>query len=95
MDLSLLMSETDELDDGVSVRDLLLVNVEFLKNCICFLRYCTKASMFGMISFLIYLNEMEFTTACWVIFTGLLIFGFLGYIIQLIHSPLNRILMDV
>jgi hypothetical protein len=46
-----------EMDDGVSIRHFNLVSLEFLKNCMYFLRYCTKPSMFGMISFLVCLMK--------------------------------------
>jgi hypothetical protein len=57
LDSYLSMDEIDEMDDGVSIRAFILVSLEFLKNCIYFLRYSTKPSTFGMISFLVYLMK--------------------------------------
>jgi hypothetical protein len=54
---SLQTDEVDEMEEGVSIRDFILTSLEFLKNCIYFLRYSTKPSMFGMISFLVYLMK--------------------------------------
>jgi hypothetical protein len=53
------IGDADEEDDGVSIRDLILGSLKFLCDCIYFLRYSTKPSMFGMLSFLVNLIKQS------------------------------------
>ncbi|KEZ40244.1 hypothetical protein SAPIO_CDS8738 [Scedosporium apiospermum] len=63
------------------VQDILDVPREFLKDGMQFINRCQKP------------DRKEFIRICQAVGTGFLIMGFVGYIVKLIHIPVNNVLV--
>jgi len=66
---------------GDQVQELLEAPSEFAKSGIQFMRRCTKP------------DKAEYLRLCQAVGVGLVIMGAVGYIVKLIHMPLNRVLV--
>ncbi|EHA46271.1 hypothetical protein MCOR27_005786 [Pyricularia oryzae] len=64
-----------------SVQEILDVPREFVKDGIQFLNRCQKP------------DKKEFRQICQAVGVGFLIMGAVGYIVKLVHIPLNNILV--
>ncbi|KAH8171623.1 secE/Sec61-gamma subunits of protein translocation complex domain-containing protein [Sarocladium implicatum] len=63
------------------VQELLEVPSEFAKDGIQFVRRCTKP------------DQKEFLRLCQAVGMGFVVMGSIGYIIKLIHIPVNNVLV--
>ncbi|KAI9904301.1 hypothetical protein N3K66_000830 [Trichothecium roseum] len=63
------------------VQEILEVPSEFAKDGIQFIRRCTKP------------DQAEFLRLCQAVGVGFLVMGAVGYVVKLIHVPLNQILV--
>ncbi|KAL2209259.1 secE/sec61-gamma protein [Sarocladium strictum] len=63
------------------VQELLEIPSEFAKDGIQFMRRCTKP------------DQKEFLRLCQAVGMGFVIMGAIGYLIKLIHIPVNNVLV--
>lgn len=74
------------------VRELVEEPVAFMKEGTQFLKRCTKPDRKGMWADSNHVTE--FIQICRAVCTGFVIMGFIGYLVKLIHIPINNIVCE-
>lgn len=71
------------------LRELIEEPIVFMKEGTQFLKRCTKPDRKGMLSDSH--RVAEFIQICRAVCTGFVIMGFIGYLVKLVHIPINNI----
>ncbi|WFD37529.1 uncharacterized protein MJAP1_000473 [Malassezia japonica] len=65
------------------IREIVDVPVSFVQEGVHFLNRCTKP------------DRKEFIQICRAVGTGFVVMGFIGYLVKLVHIPINNIVRTV
>lgn len=68
------------------IRELVEVPVDFVKEGTHLLNRCTKPDRNGSFAL-----TTEFLNICRAVGTGFVVMGFIGYLVKLVHIPINNI----